>query len=307
MTFAQVEAEAQGAYERGDALGALRRLRDYLQTRPGPTEAGRAHTAIAELYIRVGGSSMARIRAELGRARELLAQSKDYLPLALLTSMRAACTDNNEAEATCWHRAYIDLCRRHPSDVAVSRYRGRFTCLLGRLARARGAHALATKHYHQAMSEYRRYESDRSEAQKLSRMAHAWMAWHLLRLGQTEEARHHLDECDGPVFSPAWEVTRASFEVEYHLAVDNLSRAQFWLSLARQWCHPRAEANVRVQYCEALVARARGRLDRAATLAVETRRLAASLKQDDLLSEIRQFLCSTVTDTPPLAAHVPGR
>jgi len=292
MTYAQVEAAARGAYERGDAIGALRLFRDFLQTGPGPVDRGRTHTAIAELYLRVGASSATRIRAELVQARELLVNSCEYLPLALLTSMLVACAENNEPEALCWHRAFTDLCRRHPTESVVTRWRGRFTHLLGRLARARGAHAQAVKYYQQAIVEYRRYEPNRSEAQQMARMASAWIAWHMLRLGDTGEARRYLDPCEGPVFSSAWEAVRACFEVEYHLAVGDLERARFWLSLARQWSNPSAESTVRVLYSRALVARALGHTDRAYQLGAETRHLAASLKQDSILPELRTFLQS---------------
>ena len=280
---------AKEFHARGDVLGLYRFARERVTDAHDPHDEGIARTLVAEVLIRWHLGSPSAVEGELIRAKALLRPFPADQAYALLVHLVWRTGENDIAAVQRLQLAYERLCKSHPDELGVQRWRGRISAWLGRLALAHGDLDEATIHFERTVVEYQQFEPDPGSREQLIRMSKLRLAEFALRRGDLPTARRYLDECEGSTISRLWETIRACTEVQYAIRNGSRERAQFWLRLAHSWATPQSEAATMLTLAQARLSYALGELNKARLLTLEARRLAASHKQDHLLPEIREF------------------
>lgn len=289
MTFEEMRQAAQEFHTRGDAIGMYRYLRERIDRAADPYEEGSGRLLLADMLIGWRLGSQATIRSELARARFLFRSSPEELADCVFIHLAWRASENDLAGVQKHLSVYNRLCDRYPELPGVQRWRGRIHHWLGHLTLAQGNVKGAIEEYERSIREFTRYEPDPESREQLIRMSKLRLARFALPMGELEKARRYLDDCDGSTISRLWETMRACAEVEYAILVNNAERVRFWMRLAQSWATAQSEATTVLALTQAKVAYANGELAKARLLTLEARRLAAELKQDHLLTEVREF------------------
>lgn len=289
LTLDEMLHVAGDYHARGDAIGLYRFLRERIDHATTPEEEGGARTVFAEALDKWHLGTPAAIRSELARAHALLRNDPDGRAFLLLVEFTIWANENNLRETQRVLAVYERLYAAYPHRSGVTRWRGRFSQWQGRLALMRNDPSEAERFYELSISELNTYEPDPGFRDQFVRMNKLRLVELAFLQQNWEKARRYLDECEGATFSRLWETGRACAEVRYAIEVGRLDRARFWLGIAQSWATPQTEAATLLALAQAQLSFTLGELQKAQTLTLEARRLAAVYKQDFLLPEIREF------------------